>query len=482
MDPLKLRERAMRGSAWTIAGYLVNNILRFGSNLVLAYALFPEAFAIVAYASIVLQGLQMLSDFGIRPAIIQSPRGEDPDFLNTAWTFQVIRGLILFLATVPLGWTMAWFYSEPQLTWIVPACGLNFLTTGLQSTAVHTCSRSLSLGRLTIWGIIEAVLKAAITIVWALLWPSVWALVGGALIAYTVGLVLTHTMLPGIRNRFHWDRDAARTLMHFGSWVLVSTMLTFFALQADRLILGKLVPMGVVGVYSIALMLARLPHEVSSRLSQIILFPALSAVARRDRETLRAKLLESRDAILVISQFGLVAVIIGSPWFFQFFYDPRYSEAAFFAPLLAGAVWFSILWASAFPALLALGDARMIAASNFANLVFTVAGCLVGYHLDQMRGFIIGVGLGNLAGHAVIAWSLGRRGLSISAQDLRYTGLVALASFIALGMPLLAPALNTLAWKGALAIIGVSISTLYAYRRVKPLADGAFRMVFRRTA
>lgn len=472
----------MRGSAWTIAAYLVNNVLRFGSNLVLAHALFPEAFAIVAYASIVLQGLQMLSDVGIGPAIVQSPRGEDPDFLNTAWTFQVMRGFILFLATLPLGWTMAWLYGEPQLTWIVPACGLNFLTTGLQSTAVQTCGRSLSLGRLTIWEITEAVLKAAITIVWALLWPSVWALVGGALIAYTVGLVLTHTILPGIRNRFHWDRDAARALMHFGSWVFVSTMLTFLALQADRLILGKLVPMSVVGVYSIALMFARLPHEVSSRLSQIILFPALSDVVRRDRTTLRAKLLESRDAILVIAQFGLVAVIIGSPWFFHFFYDPRYGEAAFFAPLLAGTVWFSILWASAFPALLALGDARMIAASNLANLIFTIAGCLLGYHLDQMRGFIIGVGLGNLAGHAVVAWALGRRELSISAQDRRYTGLVALVSFIALGMPLLVPALNTPLWQGMLAAVGISISMLYVYRRAKTLVKRAFQMVFRRTA
>lgn len=482
VHPPQLRERAMRSSAWTIAEYLVNNILRLGSNLILAHALFPEAFAIVAYASIVLQGLQMLSDIGLRPAIVQSPRGDDPDFLNTAWTFQVLRGVILFIATVLLGWPMAWFYNEPQLTWIVPACGLNFITTGLQSTAVHTCSRSLSLGRLTIVGIVEAVLKAAITIVWAQLWPSVWALVGGAFISYIIGLVLTHTALPGIRNRFRWERDAARALMHFGGWVFVSTMLTFFSGQADRLILGKLVPMGVVGVYSIALMFARLPYEMASRLTGSVLFPALAAIARRDRETFRAKLLESRDAILAVSQFGLVAMIIGSPWFFQFFYDSRYSAAAFFAPLLAATIWFTILQASADRALLALGDSRTLAVSNFANLVFTVAGCFMGYHLDQMRGFIVGVGLGNLAGHAVIAWALGRRGLSIIAQDLRYTGLVALASFIALGLPLLVPTLNTPVWQGSLATIGVSISMLYTCRRVKTLGKEALRMIFRRTA
>ena len=472
----------MRGSVWTIAEYLFNNLLRLVSNLVLAHALFPEAFAIVAYASIVLQGLEMLSDVGIGPAIVQSPRGDDPNFLNTAWTFQVVRGLILFLVTALLGGPVAEFYNEPQLFWIVPACGFNFVITALQSTAVYTCSRSLSVGRLAIWGTIEAVVKATITIAWALLWPSIWALVGGALISYTVGLVLTHTILPGIRNRFCWDRDAARALMQFGGWISVSTMMTFFSSQADRLILGKLVPMGIVGVYGIALMFARLPYEVGSRLAGIVLFPALAAVSRRDPQTLRAKLLELRDAILAFSQLGIVAVIVGSPWFFQFLYDARYSRAAGFAPLLGGAIWFSILQASADRALLALGDSRMLAISNFANLVFTVAGCLVGYHLDQMRGFIVGVGLGNLSGHVVICWALDRRNLSILAQDLRYTGLVALGSFIALAPPMLVPALSTPVWKAALAMMGVSISAFYAYRRLSTLGKGALRIFFRRPA
>src|SRR5436190_10233706 len=127
-----LRDRALEGSALTVAEYLINNLLRFGSNLVLAYVLFPEAFAIVAYASIVLQGLQMFSDIGLGPAIVQHPRGGEPDFLNTAWTLQAIRGVVLFLLTAAAAWPMARFYNEPQLTPIVVACGFNFITTGFQ--------------------------------------------------------------------------------------------------------------------------------------------------------------------------------------------------------------------------------------------------------------------------------------------------------------------------------------------------------------
>jgi len=478
----QLRVRAMRGSAWTIAGYVVSNVLRFGSNLVLAYALFPEAFAIVAYASIVLQGLTMVSDIGIGPSIIRSSRGSDPDFLNTAWTVQIIRGLVLFIISLMLGLPLAEFYNAPELVWIVPACGLSFISTGLQSTNVHTCNRALNLGRNVVVSMIEAVLKAVITISWALLWPSVWALVGGAFISYVVGSILTHTMLPGIRNRLRWDRTAIRELRNFGGWIMLSTLLTFFAGQADRLILGKLVAMGTVGVYSIALMFVRLPFDVGSRLADVVLYPALADVSRNNLPALRARLLESREAILAIAQFGVAVVVIGSPWFFRYVYDPRYIDAAFFAPLLACTVWFSILWACAYPALLAIGDARKMAVGNFANLVVTVAGCLIGFQLDQMRGFIIGVGLGNLAGYAVISWALHRHKLSIVRQDIRYTAIAALPPIIALVPALLVSELDTMEWKALLSVSGIAISLWYAWRRAGALAGKMLRVVVRRTS
>ncbi len=472
-----LRKRAMRGSAWTIAGYLINNFLRLGSNLVLAYALFPEAFAIVAYASIALQGLEMFSDIGIGPAIVQSPRGSDPIFLNTAWTLQIIRGLLLFTATFLLGFPVAWFYNEPSLAWVIPVTGLNFVINGLQSTSVHTCSRAINLSRLTIWGLIEAILKAAITITWALLWPSVWALIGGALISYTVGMFLTHTILPGIRNRLCWERKAVQSILRFGGWVFLSTMMTFLANQADRLILGKLVPMGVVGVYGIALMFARLPYDIGSRLAGSVLFPVLASIIQEDRSSFHRKFLKSRDLILAISQFGIVTVIIASPWFFNFVYDPRYKDASFLAPLLGGVVWFSILQSSADRALLALGDTHILAISNFCNLVFSTSGCLAGYYLAGMKGFVAGIALGNLAGHSVVSWALGKRNLSIIAQDLRYTVLIAMAFFLGT-IPSLAISGLSIQWSLLFAAIGLTASAIVAYQHVMPLVAGPIQNFF----
>lgn len=435
-----LRTRALRGSVWALGSFAFGNVLRLGSNLVLAHVLFPEAFAMVAIASIVLQGLQMFSDIGIGPAIVHSPRSDEEAFLNTAWTIQVIRGCFLWMTTLAIAYPVAQLYSTPEMQWLVPACGLSFVATGFQSTKVSMCSRELDLGLPTLMGLGESLVRTVVTVVWALIWPSVWAIVWGSFISYLLHSIATHLLLPGRRNRFSWDKDAVRELTQFGRWVFLSTALTFFAMQCDRLILGKLVPLDVLGVYSIAYMFSKLPADIGGRLTSPVQFPALAEVFRRDPARFGSSLIESRRLILSVCQFGVVCIIVGSPWFFVFLYDERYSNAGVLAPLLALTVWISVLQKSADRALLAIGDARSLAFSNAANCIVTLTACIAGHRLAGMPGFIAGVGLGNLSGHLVVSLSLSLHGFRILRQDLLYSGLVASVATITIGLPAVLPA------------------------------------------
>jgi O-antigen/teichoic acid export membrane protein len=89
--------RAMRGGALTAGAYAAAQAARLAANLILARLLFPEAFGVMALVTVFLVGLAMFSDVGIGPAISQSERGDDPAFLNTAWTINVVRGGLLWL-------------------------------------------------------------------------------------------------------------------------------------------------------------------------------------------------------------------------------------------------------------------------------------------------------------------------------------------------------------------------------------------------
>jgi O-antigen/teichoic acid export membrane protein len=468
-SPPALRDRMMRGSAFTLGEHAFTTILRFGSNLVLAYLLFPEAFALVVLCSIVIQGLEMLTDIGIRPAVIQSQRSEDPLFLNTAWTFQILRSLVLWLLASALAWPMASWYNEPQLIYLIPVAALSSISTGFQSIGLVTAMRRLHIGRIALWGMAEAFGKTLIMVVWAYYWPSVWALVGGTVITNAISSLATHRVFPEIRHRFAWDRSAVSELWHFGRWIFVSTLLTYLSQQVDKILLGKLMPIGILGIYSISYNLARLPMDIASSLMGTVLYPAVSEIVRTDRPALQAKLTEARGVILATSQFGIVGVILVSPWFFKYIYDDRYIEAAHFAPLLAIAVWFSILHACIYPVLVSLGDIRSLAWSNLVKFLSTAAGCLLGHHYFGMPGFIMGNGVGCLVGYLVVTRALARHQVSVIGQDLFYSGVIAAIAILCGATPWRPGAeVHQPLLAAPLGIIGLVASGLIAFRALRP--------------
>src|SRR5690606_27171143 len=108
-----LRERVIRGSAWASGAFGARQVIRLASNVVLAALRTPAVLGVMYVINLLLQGLQMFSDVGIGPSIIQNTRGEEPRFLHTAWTIQVVRGFMLWAAGVAMAYPLALLYGEP---------------------------------------------------------------------------------------------------------------------------------------------------------------------------------------------------------------------------------------------------------------------------------------------------------------------------------------------------------------------------------
>ncbi|MAM40791.1 MAG: polysaccharide biosynthesis protein, partial [Erythrobacter sp.] len=167
----------MRGVAISLGTTVAQQLIRLGSNLILTRLLFPEAFGLMALVQTFMAGLAMFSDIGIGPSIIQNRRGEDPDFLNTAWTIQVGRGVMLWLGACALAWPAAQFYNEPQLLSLMPAVGLTALIAGFQTTKTVVANRQLRLGRQSAISLATQCIGILVMVVLAWIWPSIWALV-----------------------------------------------------------------------------------------------------------------------------------------------------------------------------------------------------------------------------------------------------------------------------------------------------------------
>jgi len=100
---ISLRSRVFGASVWVLAGFGASQVIRLGSSLIMTRLLMPEMFGVMAIANIFLVGLALFSDLGLRQNIIQSKRGDDPLFLNTVWTIQILRGAVLWALTIGVG-------------------------------------------------------------------------------------------------------------------------------------------------------------------------------------------------------------------------------------------------------------------------------------------------------------------------------------------------------------------------------------------
>jgi len=413
-----LKQRAIAGTIATLAGFGASQVIRLGSNLVLSRLLFPKAFGLMAIVQLFMQGLAMFSDIGITPAIVQHKDGNQEEFLNTAWTMQVLRGFVLWACLCILAYPVSLFYDDAQLRYLLPAVGLNAVIVGFKSTAVATMSRKLILGRLTLVDLISQGLSVASMIAYALVHRSVWALVVGSLVGSVASVVLSHMILPGIRHHLKWDLRAGRELFKFGRWVTMSTAFSFLASQGDRAILSTFVSLTMIGVYSVAANLMQTAMGIFNRLGDAVLFPMYATWGRDDQAKLRPRLIKVRMQTLWWFMLPPCAMaILGAP-IVRLLYDVRYHEAAWMLPLMGVSLLLHVLVLTIDPILLATGDSyrHMVVTISKGLVVFLAM--VIGGHYDGVRGVLIGNIVGRGLQYPIVAIAIRSKGAWTPMIDL----------------------------------------------------------------
>jgi O-antigen/teichoic acid export membrane protein len=425
---LSIKKLAIRGSLWTIAGFGGGQVLRFASNLLLTRLLFPKAFGLMSLINVFMQGLMMFSDVGIGPSIVRSQRGEDHSFLNTAWTIQVVRGIVLWLCMCLLAWPVAHFYGEQQLWLIFPVLGLNALMSGFNSTSMFLAKRQLMIGRLITAQMLSQVVGICTVVAFALAYRSVWALVAGSLVSTFAILLLSHVWLPGPLHRFTLDKDVCRELFGFGKWITLSSAMFFIGSQGDRLFLGKFMDLASLGVYTVAVMLAEPFINVNTQLSYNVLYPAISRAIREDSTRTAAVFYRSRLRLDVMFLPALGLLLALGPWVVEILYDKRYVQAGWILQFLAVRAMVACVARPCEVLMVSLGKSVYAFAQHVARTSWLIIGVPLGWHFGGLHGLVWAVALSEVPVVLTLWWGLGRhRVLWLAREGL--AALLAVAGF-----------------------------------------------------
>ena len=412
-----LRTAALRGGLFTLVAFGGGQFLRLLSNLLLTRLLFPEAFGLMALVNGCMAALQMFSDLGIRANIIHDRDGESERFLHTAWTLGVIRNTVIWLVACGLSWPLARLYEQPQLLELLPVVALQAFILGFSSTAGSILNRNLMLGRITAVELFSqaASLAAMCAVAWA--WRSVWALVVGNLVSALLRMVLSHTVLPGIRPRFAWDREMARRMIRFGRWIFLSSMLTYLASRSDRLILGASMTIASLGVYNIAAFLAQAVQEGLSSIASRVLFPLYARLNEVEPEALRPRIRKIRGLLLLLALPPVCGLVVFGPDVLALLYDHRYQGGDWMLQALAAGSLVECVGLTATPVLLARGDSLRHMLVLAVRSALLVAGVALGNRYAGIPGQVVAIALNATLGYPALAWAVRAHGVWMPGLD-----------------------------------------------------------------
>ncbi|KAA3606617.1 MAG: hypothetical protein DWQ06_01010 [Calditrichaeota bacterium] len=317
-----LKIKGLRAAGWTAIGRGLGRVLRLCSSLILTRILFPEAFGLMASATIILQMIQLVSDTGIRTALIQNPRGNEPEYLNSALIISLVRGVVLFILTLGLSKPLALFYGHEELTGMLGVMAFGIIVNSFENPALALVIRKLRAEKQVAYELGTQVLGLITNVIFALVLQNVWALVFGTLCTQFYRMIGSYIVEP-YKPKLIWNKAAGKELIGFGKHIMINTLVTWVTMNADKLFIGKLIDMDTLGIYSIGLNMGIMVEVMFILVFNQSYFPAVSSVAN-DLQRVIKIYRRSVSLVMAISVPILMLSAIFSKEIIELFYDERY--------------------------------------------------------------------------------------------------------------------------------------------------------------
>jgi O-antigen/teichoic acid export membrane protein len=403
--------------------------------------LVPDAYGMIAFATVFLTAMQLLTDIGIGQSIVRERDGTAPRFLQVAWTVKILRSLVVAAGVLALAGVFSVFggaigqadsvFRQPEMPLLIAMVAIAPILDGLGSTNMDAMSRALAYRRTIPLEILSRAASILAMILFAQVSPTVWALLCGMLVSNLALSLLSHVALPGPRMRLVWDRDIAARLWKFGKWIIGSSTLTFVTRNADKFVLGAIVSSTSFGLYAIAQIWVGIGHTVVDTVIGKVGYPAAAEVLRERPGDVRRSLRRGLHMIDAACLGLFLCLAVFGQWLVEALYVESYAGAGALIQLLAPSL-LALRFRMLGNVVLASGDSRSIFHVSLVGAVAAMAGLAIGAASAGMPGAITGLLLARLV---PLPFLLTRSVRFFGPAQTSYdAGWIALCAVAALGM------------------------------------------------
>jgi O-antigen/teichoic acid export membrane protein len=310
-----------RALLWSTADKYFSLVVNFASLAVISRLLTPEEIGVSAVGTAIIAFALALREFASTGFLIQHKNLTRRD-IRTSFTILFALTFIIAAALVAFSPWMAAFFGEPDLSRFVGVLSIAIVieTIGLPITAL--LRREMAFGRLAAINISVAAVCAPLSIVLAAIGFSFMSTAWAWLAATTMTTVLSLCIRPDFWI-FRPSLRAWRSVLAFGAFGGANTVLIWLNETLPQLVLGRILPLGVVGLYNRALLICSIPDKVVLNGVSSVATPALAAEVRHGR-CIKQVYLQSLGFITVVHWPALIVllllaepvveIVLGSQW------------------------------------------------------------------------------------------------------------------------------------------------------------------------
>ena len=342
MSQQSLKDKTIKGTAWSAIDNVTQMGVSFLVSIVLARLLSPDDYGLIGIINIFTVVCTAIINGGFSTALIRKKDITDDDY-NTSFIVNLGLSLVLYALIFIASPLIADFFEREELVSLTRVSSFTMIIGALAIVQQTRLTKRIDFKTQTKITLIASVVSGAVGITMAFLGFGVWALVAQMLTVQglkTILLWVYNHWIPSLR----FNKKSFDELFGFGWKMMVSGILDSLWTQLYQVVVGKFYNAATLGQYTRAKHFSQMFSSNLTNVIQRVTYPVLSDIQDDKERMVNAyrKIIKTTMFITFTLMFALGAVsepllycLIGEKWHEAATYLPLICFVGAFYPLHA---------------------------------------------------------------------------------------------------------------------------------------------------
>lgn len=382
------------GLAWKALSRTLFELTKIGVAVALARLLTPHEYGLAGMVLVLVSFEPTISGNALASALVRRKTLTEEDRSTVFWTTLGIA-LAFSLGCIAIAEPVARFYGSDEVRPLFAAVALVFILSALSRTHAALLTREMKFRSLELRSMAGVSAGAVAAIVVAAKGYGAWALVAQQLAAFGLATALLWIVSPW-RPRMIYSRKSIRELRGFGGNVTGTLLLFQLNQTTDRVLIGRFLGAGALGMYSLAANVILVPFTRLVAPLHDVLYPVLARI-QDDTKRLASIWLRSIAVVAAVAAPAMLGLVVVAPEFVGVVFGSRWHDATPVVQILAWVGLLAALQGFNSVVLQAVGRTRVLLRYAVISFVTALASFAIGLHWG-----IVGVALSYAVASTVV--------------------------------------------------------------------------------